>query len=168
MCIFFLINHIKYSQPPKKMEKRYLGKECIVNFIEKDTKLADTLELLVFNASQQKKTTDIIGEEDTYKHIIYELLGEKLSGKTTEELIASLKSKKYGWNSDFFLVRKGWVEENDNFIMNPFVVEEGVLTCSKCGGNRTYSYSKQTRSSDEPMSTFAQCMNCKFKWVYSG
>ena len=57
--------------------------------------------------------------------------------------------------------------EQDNFIIKPFEIEEGVLQC-KCGSKRVYSYSKQSRSADEPMSTYAQCMSCKSKWVYSG
>ena len=57
-------------------------------------------------------------------------------------------------------------EQND-FIENPFEVEEGVIEC-KCGSKRVFSYSKQTRGADEPMTTFAQCMSCKKSWSYSG
>jgi hypothetical protein len=58
--------------------------------------------------------------------------------------------------------------EEDDFIENPFQVEEGVLECYKCGSKRTISYTKQTRSADEPASVIATCINCKNKWVYSG
>ena len=57
--------------------------------------------------------------------------------------------------------------EQDNFIENPFEIEEGVLEC-KCGSKRVFSYQKQSRSADEPMSTYATCVACKNKWIYSG
>lgn len=141
------------------MSLRMQGQNCLKT-VEKNQKNIKKLESIVFNITKDN--------EIDYKNLIYEIIGEKLKGKTCNEIVDSLNSQKYLWNNDVFLENRIRIEENDSFIMNPFEVEEGVLTCSKCGNNRTYSYSKQTRSSDEPMSTFAQCMNCKFKWVYSG
>ena len=57
--------------------------------------------------------------------------------------------------------------EQNNFIETPFEIEEGVLECD-CGSKRVFSYQKQSRSADEPMSTYATCMACKKQWVYSG
>ena len=71
------------------------------------------------------------------------------------------------WDHDFFNELKLEETEQDNFLIKPFEIEEGVLEC-KCGSKRVYSYSKQSRSADEPCSTYAQCMSCKSKWVYSG
>jgi DNA-directed RNA polymerase subunit M/transcription elongation factor TFIIS len=139
---------------------RTMGKDCLKTV--ETPKNIKTLELEVYNITKQNS------DEELYKRLIYEIIGEKIAGKSCSEIISNLKNHKYEWNNEFFIPNKICIEENDEFIMNPFEVEEGVLTCSKCGNNRTYSYSKQTRSSDEPMSTFAQCMNCKFKWVYSG
>lgn len=54
--------------------------------------------------------------------------------------------------------------EQDDFLVNPFELTEGVLVCT-CGNRRVFSYSKQTRGSDEPMTTFAQCSKCNKKWT---
>lgn len=42
----------------------------------------------------------------------------------------------------------------------------GILTCGKCKSNRTTYYQMQTRSADEPMTTYATCMNCNNRWKF--
>ena len=45
--------------------------------------------------------------------------------------------------------------------------EEGVsgfLTCNKCKSNKTTYYQLQTRSADEPMTTYVSCLNCGKRW----
>ena len=54
-------------------------------------------------------------------------------------------------------------EEQDDFIVNPFQIEEGIVEC-RCGSKRVYSYSKQCRSGDEGVTSFHQCLKCKAKW----
>lgn len=55
-------------------------------------------------------------------------------------------------------------QERDDFITNPFTVEEGVMKCDKCGSKKTYSHQKQVRSADEGFTTFCYCVNCGAKW----
>ena len=57
--------------------------------------------------------------------------------------------------------------EQDNFLIKPLEIEEGVLEC-KCGSKRVFSYQKQCRGGDESSTTFAECVACKAKWIYSG
>jgi transcription elongation factor S-II len=40
----------------------------------------------------------------------------------------------------------------------------GEHTCSKCKGQKTSSYSLQTRSADEPMTVFVTCLTCGKRW----
>jgi DNA-directed RNA polymerase subunit M/transcription elongation factor TFIIS len=103
-----------------------------------------------------------------YNKFIYDIVGDVVSGINLKDILNKLKTGLVGWKHPVFDEIRTKIEEHDEFIMNPFEVEEGALTCAKCGCNKTYSYSKQTRSADEPMSTFAQCLKCKAKWVYSG
>jgi DNA-directed RNA polymerase subunit M/transcription elongation factor TFIIS len=45
--------------------------------------------------------------------------------------------------------------------------EEGVsgfFTCNKCKSNKTTYYQLQTRSADEPMTTYVSCLNCGKRW----
>jgi DNA-directed RNA polymerase subunit M/transcription elongation factor TFIIS len=41
---------------------------------------------------------------------------------------------------------------------------EGILKCGKCKGKKTTYYQMQTRSADEPMTTFVTCHDCGNKW----
>ena len=45
-----------------------------------------------------------------------------------------------------------------------FNIEEGEFICRKCGSNKTTYYQMQTRSADEPMTTFVQCTQCPARW----
>jgi hypothetical protein len=40
----------------------------------------------------------------------------------------------------------------------------GMFTCGKCKSKRTTYYQMQTRSADEPMTTFVTCLNCDKRW----
>jgi DNA-directed RNA polymerase subunit M/transcription elongation factor TFIIS len=42
---------------------------------------------------------------------------------------------------------------------------EGILTCPKCKSKKTSYYQMQTRSADEPMTTYAQCQ-CGHRWKF--
>lgn len=41
-----------------------------------------------------------------------------------------------------------------------------LLTCSKCKGKNCAYSEMQTRSADEPMTTFAYCLNCGHRWKF--
>lgn len=40
------------------------------------------------------------------------------------------------------------------------------FTCGKCKQNRTTYYQQQTRSADEPMTTFVMCVECGHRWKF--
>ena len=39
-----------------------------------------------------------------------------------------------------------------------------TFTCNKCKKNKCTYYQMQTRSADEPMTTFVTCLNCGTRW----
>jgi len=43
-------------------------------------------------------------------------------------------------------------------------VDDGAFKCMKCGSEKTTYYQLQTRSADEPMTTFVQCTQCSARW----
>lgn len=45
--------------------------------------------------------------------------------------------------------------------------ETDTFKCGKCGKRRCTYYQKQTRSADEPMTTFVTCLNCNHRWKFS-
>lgn len=42
----------------------------------------------------------------------------------------------------------------------------GLFKCKKCKSYKTTYYQLQTRSADEPMTTFVTCINCEFRWKF--
>jgi len=48
------------------------------------------------------------------------------------------------------------LEDDKNF--------EGMFTCGKCKSKRTTYFQMQTRSADEPMTTFVTCLDCNKRW----
>jgi len=40
----------------------------------------------------------------------------------------------------------------------------GLFKCKKCGTNKVTYTQAQTRSADEPMTTFFNCLNCGNRW----
>ena len=43
---------------------------------------------------------------------------------------------------------------------------DGILKCGKCKSLKTTYYQLQTRSADEPMTTYANCNNCGHRWKF--
>jgi transcription elongation factor S-II len=44
--------------------------------------------------------------------------------------------------------------------------KDGLLKCSKCKSKNTTYTQVQTRSADEPMTTFANCLDCNNRWKF--
>jgi DNA-directed RNA polymerase subunit M/transcription elongation factor TFIIS len=60
------------------------------------------------------------------------------------------------------------IEEKSKRDKNKFEVNiaaaTDTFTCRKCKGNQCTYYQMQTRSADEPMTTFCQCIICGNRW----
>ena len=67
-------------------------------------------------------------------------------------------------------VQLDWLLKNRGAMLASagMTASEGMLTCPKCKKRNTTYYQKQTRSADEPMTTFASCLNdtCLFRWRF--
>jgi DNA-directed RNA polymerase subunit M/transcription elongation factor TFIIS len=111
------------------------------------------------------KMTD--GDIDEYNRVILQVVGDIINKRNITLILKDIKNGYIGWKHHSFDDAVMRLEEQDDFIEHPFQVEEGVLEC-KCGSKKVYSFSKQTRSADEPMTTYAQCVNCNSTWTYSG
>jgi DNA-directed RNA polymerase subunit M/transcription elongation factor TFIIS len=98
---------------------------------------------------------------------LYQVCFDIKGGKLLKDVVDNLKTLKIGWDHQNFDDIKYQILEQDDFIENPFEIEEGVIEC-KCGSKRVFSYSKQSRSADEPSTTYAECAECNAKWQYSG
>jgi DNA-directed RNA polymerase subunit M/transcription elongation factor TFIIS len=162
------------------LELRTKGKNTLATVINKPQNVK-VIENAIFNRSlAQSEKEDKSKEEDDrgddlktllenmYSLNVYQIVGDILQDETTlKSTLLNIKSDKFNWDQPSYKEMRLRLQEQDDFIENPFVVEEGIFEC-KCGSKRVFSYTKQCRSSDEPESVFAQCMACDTRWVYSG
>ncbi len=63
-----------------------------------------------------------------------------------------------------------WKVKNKTALLASAGIEakSGMLRCPRCKGHKTDYYQLQTRSADEPMTTFANCEDCGLKWRIAG
>jgi DNA-directed RNA polymerase subunit M/transcription elongation factor TFIIS len=127
------------------------------------TKLTRSENIDVFEryAYEQYKDND-----KDYINAVYQLVYD-IAPDNLENVLKNLKEGKYGWSHDSLSMFRDIEYEQDAFIIQPFEIIEGIVEC-RCGSKRVYSFSKQTRSGDESITTFNECLICKKKWVYSG
>lgn len=54
----------------------------------------------------------------------------------------------------------------EKLVETPELDIQGIFKCGKCKTYKTSYYQMQTRSADEPMTTFVTCHNCNNKWRF--
>lgn len=104
---------------------------------------------------------------DYDEQVAFQAYGLILQGKTKDEVVNWIQNGRVGFSSPVFDEFEKIQHEYDDFMCNPVNVVEGVVACS-CGSKRTFSTQKQTRGSDEPLTTFSRCVECGKTWSYSG
>lgn len=115
--------------------------------------------------SNRKKISKILWkmakEDENYaNYLCFEIYSDYLCSFNLSEMKENIKNKNIGWYHSFFDKYKLKQNEYDEFLINPPDVEEGVIECKKCGSNKTYSFSKQTRRADESATVFVRCSQC--------
>jgi len=82
-----------------------------------------------------------------------------------------LKPHKVAFMTHHELLPEKWsslIEAKSKRDKNKFEVNMSaatdVFTCRKCRGNKCTYYQMQTRSADEPMTTFVTCLECSTRW----
>jgi transcription elongation factor S-II len=61
-------------------------------------------------------------------------------------------------------VRKANMEEA--LTQKPVYSATDIFKCGKCKQRKTTYYQMQTRSADEPMTTFVTCLVCENRWKF--
>jgi DNA-directed RNA polymerase subunit M/transcription elongation factor TFIIS len=143
-----------------KQDFRKTGMMLLMSHFSSDD--STVLEELVYTKSKDSKSyRNILSDIHTFVTI---------DNKSYSDVVKLLNDERFMWNhpklDDISTVQN----EIFSYIENPFEIVDGMFKCPKCGNTKTVSYSKQTRSSDEGMSTFVFCTNrlCKHGWMYRG
>jgi DNA-directed RNA polymerase subunit M/transcription elongation factor TFIIS len=127
------------------------------------------LSTIFVSSKKVKAIEDMLNKQfskDELNNVVYNIYGDYLANIPIETIEEDIKKKCLNWSSSAWNEQKHAQQELDDFITTPQTVEEGVLKCDKCGSFRTFSYTKQVRSSDEGASIFVWCANdkCGARW----
>ena len=146
---------------PKEIREK--GVQALGTVLKQEQNI-EIIEKYIHKYVKGEEGSDYVG---TYRKVVFQTIGDINNNVDLKTIIKNIKKKMVEWKHPTFTDIKNRIDEHDEFIINPFEVEEGVTTCN-CGSKRVFTYSKQTRGADEPMTTFAKCVSCKGSWTYSG
>jgi DNA-directed RNA polymerase subunit M/transcription elongation factor TFIIS len=150
-----------------------------LNKILKNMVKARNLEKGIFNKSLDEAATKTIMKSwdnhlfvqlyvDRFKHIYFTLQNEEIVEKLTSGVF---KAKELAYKTHQELYPEKWdklVEDKRIRLENKYFpkIEASTdnFTCRKCKSNKCTYYQLQTRSADEPMTTFVTCINCGTRW----
>jgi len=124
----------------QKAEKEYIGQARAVLFNLKDKKNPMFRFKLLVGAIQPKQVPKL-GAADM----------------ASEEKNAERRKQR---DDAMAAIDQDWALKNGQIRIS------GLFTCGKCKGTQTTYFQMQTRSSDEPMTTFASCLSCGNRWKF--
>jgi DNA-directed RNA polymerase subunit M/transcription elongation factor TFIIS len=137
-------------------EYRELGKQALNTVLTKEQNIT-IIENNIYKISDNN--------EENYKKYLYEVIGDILNNIKLSDILKNIKETKLGWEHKEYQEICDYFKEQDEFLENPFQIEEGIFQCMKCNSKKVFSYSKQSRAGDEATSVYCQCANCKQKWM---
>ena len=152
--------------------------------IPEDNATCINLERCLFNWSvrRTKEFGDVHAWENPkfksrYKHKFIEM---KLNLQRCPENIEKLKSGllkssqliEYGPKESFPEGPYAKTQENliykelrkESIVKELLNNQNWIFKCNRCKSKKTVYYQLQTRSADEPMTTFVTCLNCETRW----
>lgn len=153
------------------METKNLEKlrENLINYLDKlyNKETAEELERGVYD-SAIKFTDDVNMLNyvyiDKYKRIHKYLKENKFDKDKDNPYELSFKSDQELYPELWEDILKKNKELHDNKYFPKVEASTDEFTCGKCKNNKCTYYQMQTRSADEPMTTFVFCITCGNKW----
>lgn len=147
-------------------------RESIISKFKKiiSEKIAKDVENSIYNFSKEYAT---INETPYLLDNIYDTKSEEilsqLTNKESDFLVNALKTNKIDGNKIAFMKPEELDPDKYNSIIKKQQMAEykknntegsSIFTCSKCKKSKCSVTTKQTRSGDEPPTTFVNCLEC--------
>ena len=132
------------------------------------TVLNNEKNITILEKTVYEKTSKMPEAENSYKEVIYQVLSDVCQHVSIKQIYRNIKNGNIKWKHKCFDDMARRISEQNEFIENPFEVEEGVHTCRKCGSKRVFSYNRQVRGGDEGTGVFCECAACHCKWQERG
>ena len=99
-----------------------------------------------------------------YQSLVYDVVGTLNPTTDISEVIKQIQEGRVFFRGLQFKKERDQDEKEARYIETPLDVKEGVNKCSKCGSKKTFQFSLQTRSCDEPATIFLTCASCSHRW----
>jgi transcription elongation factor S-II len=155
--ISYLDNKIKNEEISKNLEKgiyNYTLKSCEEkNLIKKWSNnlfvliYIQKVKSILFNLKNEKIFNDLINKKFKAHEMVF-MNHQELQPEKWNDLIEAKKIK------------------DENKFSPKIEASTDDFTCFKCKSNKCTFYQLQTRSADEPMTTFVTCLNCGNRWKF--
>jgi DNA-directed RNA polymerase subunit M/transcription elongation factor TFIIS len=139
-------------------------RKCGKTALSKILKIEKNIIILEKNIYEAAVKIDNNNTQNPYQDICMDVITMINQGTKLNTILQKLKKGKLMYDSELFNDVRDSLSEQQNFLENPFEVDEGVIEC-KCGSRRTISFSKQTRCGDEGTTVFAKCVDCGKSWI---
>jgi DNA-directed RNA polymerase subunit M/transcription elongation factor TFIIS len=154
-------------------------KNIVAKFSDKmEEKMAINLEKGIYNWTIREASARRIVKkwDNKFFCIIYIDRLRTIWLNLTEEILEKIRSKEVPSQQVAFMTHqemnsKKWEEaiqrkmlRDKNKYETTIEAATDSFKCRKCHLNKTTYYQLQTRSADEPMTTFVTCLNCDARW----
>ena len=103
---------------------------------------------------------------------MYDLLPQETAGPTAcrkhgQVISAAILGGDCGWHERMWLPQYDLLSScADEQLCTCLQATTDQFQCGKCRQRKTQYYQMQTRSADEPMTTFVTCVNCGNRWKF--
>ena len=149
-----------------------------LNEILKDEKNSNNMEKGIFNYSLKEADRHKIVKKWDNKHfvqiyidrlrsIVLNLKGDIINhindGTIKPHIVAFMTHQELAPEKWAELIESKSKRDKNKFETN-IAAATDTFTCRKCKGNQCTYYQMQTRSADEPMTTFVTCIPCGSRW----
>jgi transcription elongation factor S-II len=149
-----------------------------LNEILKDEKNSNNMEKGIFNYSLKEADRHKIVKKWDNKHfvqiyidrlrsVVLNLKGDIINhindGTVKPHIVAFMTHQELAPEKWSKLIDAKSKRDKNKFETN-IAAATDTFTCRKCKGNQCTYYQMQTRSADEPMTTFVNCIACGTRW----
>lgn len=152
-------NHIDMTTTAFASEERWL--RIVAPDVADEARMREVLRYLaVCIGVNARDVADVDMVDMTELVLELRVLYHYEAKKDMAVVAARVREGKMMWEHPSFDEERERMRRLDDFLLQPPDVEEGMLECRRCHSRRTFSFSKQTRRSDESATVFVQCAQC--------
>lgn len=160
---------------------RVYASSKISEFLGGDEKLAKNIEIAIFNWTVRKVNKDSSWENKNFRQLYKARFFELKRALLESDLKTRLAEKRVKirdlvvMTPDQLMPEGPYAKALLSARIKALEMEairakedeyEGIFMCRKCKSKKTTYYQLQTRSADEPMTTYVECKNCNNHWKF--